>query len=220
MVCDIGELVDSIKSTINKKFPSFGTFQVGLPHSEIRKFESEYQIKLPDEVVSYLQLVNGETPYDKENLFQLGVFLGLEMLSLDEIKREMNVWKEVVRDNPDFADDKYESAPEGAVKEVYCEPNFWVGLATDGCGNSIGVDLSPEPNGKYGQVIIWGRDYIDERIVIFSNWAEFLKQVINDLNRDGEFYKIEDNSFEFLDEQVGNYMDYLFEKKLKEYHNK
>lgn len=220
MAVDVATSIDSIKSIIKKQFPNFDIIQEGLPHSEIRKFEAEFKIKLPDEVVSYLQLANGEAPYDKDNLFQVGVFLGLEMLSLSEIKREMNVWKEVISENADFQDEVYESFPEGAVKPVYCEPDHWVGLATDGCGNSIGVDLNPGPNGKRGQVIVWGRDYIDERVVIFDCWSDFLKQAVADLEKEGELYKVIDNAYEFVDEQVGNYMDYLFEKKLADYRKK
>lgn len=217
MVVDTEHLVDRIKSIITSKFPNLGNlFNDGLSRSEIREFEIEYKFKLPDEVVAYLQLVNGEIPFEQQNMFQVGVFLGLEMLALKDIKRELNVWKEVVDQNPDLLEDTYESFPEGAVKPVYCDPDSWVGLAIDGCGNSIGVDLNPGPNGKVGQVIVWGRDYIDERTVIFDNWTDFLKEVVQDLERD-DLYKIEDNAFEFLSDQVGNYMDYLFERKLAEY---
>ncbi|CCH40868.1 putative cell wall assembly regulator [Wickerhamomyces ciferrii] len=219
MVSEVEESINAIKTLIGEKFPNLrNIFQEGIPSSEINDFESEYNIKLPKDVVKYLQLVNGESPYEEQNQFMIGVFLGLEMLSLDEIKREMNVWKQVVDENPDFEEMELETYPKGFVSPVYCDANNWIGLTTDGSGNSIGIDLNPGPQGKIGQVIVWGRDYMDERIVLFDTWSCFLEKVVKDLQND-KIYKIEDNAFEMLDgendEIYGNYMDYLFETTLK-----
>lgn len=217
MATTIEDSIDQIKSIITSTYPNFGNlFNEGLSRSEISEFESEYNIKLPDDVVTYLQQINGEIPYEQQYKLEVGLFLGLQTLNLEDIKREMDVWKQVVEDDPELLDEEYESLPEGAVNPIYCDADSWIGLATDGSGNSIGVDLKPGPNGKVGQVIVWGRDYNEERIVIFDSWGDFLKEVVKDLKRT-DLYRIENNCFEFLNERDANYLNYLFEKRLAEY---
>lgn len=54
--------------------------------------------------------------------------------------------------------DRQESQPPKAVQKAYAHP-AWIPLARDWGGNNIAVDLAPGPMGKWGQVILYGRDY-------------------------------------------------------------
>ncbi|KAE8382119.1 hypothetical protein BDV26DRAFT_254413 [Aspergillus bertholletiae] len=75
--------------------------------------------------------------------------------------------------------DRQDSQPPSAVQKVYAHP-AWIPMARDWGGNCIAIDLAPGPAGKWGQVIIFGRDY-DCKYVIARSWASFLAVVAEDL---------------------------------------
>ncbi|KAL2349679.1 hypothetical protein BJ546DRAFT_1126060 [Cryomyces antarcticus] len=77
---------------------------------------------------------------------------------------------------------RQDSQPPNAVQKAYAHP-AWIPLARDWGGNNIAVDLAPGPTGKWGQVIIMGRDY-DCKYVIARSWAAFLATVADDLSTD------------------------------------
>lgn len=72
------------------------------------------------------------------------------------------------------------SQPSRAVQKAYTHPG-WIPLARDWGGNNIAVDLAPGPLGKWGQIIIFGRDY-DCKYVIARSWAAFLATVADDIS--------------------------------------
>ncbi|KAI9843547.1 MAG: Cell wall assembly regulator [Thelocarpon superellum] len=74
---------------------------------------------------------------------------------------------------------KQDSQPANAVQKVYAHP-AWIPLARDWGGNNLAVDLAPGPAGKWGQVIIFGRDY-DCKYVVARSWSAFLAMVADDL---------------------------------------
>lgn len=74
--------------------------------------------------------------------------------------------------------DRQDSQPPRAIQKTYAHPG-WIPLARDWGGNCIAVDLAPGPAGKWGQVIIFGRDY-DCKYVVARSWAAFLAQVADD----------------------------------------
>lgn len=81
--------------------------------------------------------------------------------------------------------DKQDSQPSNAIQKVYAHP-AWIPLARDWGGNNICVDLAPGPAGKWGQVILMGRDY-DCKYVISRSWAAFLATLADDMNTDKWF---------------------------------
>lgn len=81
--------------------------------------------------------------------------------------------------------DKQESQPANAIQKVYAHP-AWIPLARDWGGNNICVDLAPGPAGKWGQVILMGRDY-DCKYVISRSWSAFVATLADDMNTDKWF---------------------------------
>lgn len=75
--------------------------------------------------------------------------------------------------------DRQDSQPPGAVQKAYAHP-AWIPLARDWGGNYLAIDLAPGPAGKWGQIIIFGRDY-DCKYVIARSWAAFLAIFADDL---------------------------------------
>ncbi len=85
---------------------------------------------------------------------------------------------------------KQDSQPVGAIQKVYAHP-AWIPLARDWGGNNLAVDLAPGPAGKWGQVILFGRDY-DCKYVVARSWSAFLATVADDLNS-GKWFIDEDS---------------------------
>ncbi|KAK4909168.1 Cell wall assembly regulator [Elasticomyces elasticus] len=75
--------------------------------------------------------------------------------------------------------DKQDSQPPKAIQKCYSHPS-WIPLARDWGGNNIAVDLAPGPMGKWGQIILFGRDY-DMKYVIAKSWAHLLSIVADDI---------------------------------------
>lgn len=74
--------------------------------------------------------------------------------------------------------ERQDSQPPGAVQKAYAHP-AWIPMARDWGGNYIAIDLAPGTAGKWGQVIICGRDY-DCKYVVSRSWASFLATLADD----------------------------------------
>lgn len=81
--------------------------------------------------------------------------------------------------------DKQDSQPPNAIQKVYAHP-AWIPLARDWGGNNIAIDLAPGPTGRWGQVILMGRDY-DCKYVISRSWSAFLATLADDMHTDKWF---------------------------------
>jgi len=85
----------------------------------------------------------------------------------------------------DTLQSQQDSQPPNAVQKAYAHP-AWIPLARDWGGNCLAVDLAPGPAGRWGQVIIMGRDY-DCKYVVARSWAAFLATVADDISTDKVF---------------------------------
>ncbi len=81
--------------------------------------------------------------------------------------------------------DRQDSQPSRAIQKAYAHAG-WIPLARDWGGNNLAVDLAPGPVGKWGQVIIFGRDY-DCKYVVARSWAAFLAMVADDMSGEKVF---------------------------------
>jgi cell wall assembly regulator SMI1 len=95
------------------------------------------------------------------------------------------IWREELQD-------KQQSQPPNAVQRAYTHP-AWIPLARDWGGNLIAVDLAPGPMGKWGQIILCGRDY-DTKYVIARSWAIFLANVADDFSAGDKIVVDEENN--------------------------
>lgn len=106
---------------------------------------------------------------------------------------------------------KQSCLPEDTIQTIYAHPG-WIPLATDFLGNNIAIDLAPGSKGKWGQVILFGREY-DRKYVVAPSWGSFLmtfaddlengRHLIEDETEEGEF------SFRAQNGKIMNYFDVL-----------
>ena len=81
--------------------------------------------------------------------------------------------------------ERQDSQPSRAIQKAYAHPG-WIPLARDWGGNNLAVDLAPGPVGKWGQIIIFGRDY-DCKYVVARSWSAFLATVADDMSGEKVF---------------------------------
>ena len=107
--------------------------------------------------------------------------------------------------------DRQDSQPPKAIQKAYSHPS-WIPLVRDWGGNNIGVDLAPGPMGKWGQVILFGRDY-DCKYVIARSWGVFLSVVADDMESDKAFVDEESGELKLREFKAANvepvYLDIL-----------
>lgn len=177
--------------------------QLGEPATvnDINEMEHRMDCSLPTDVRESIQVHDGQ----ERGGVPTGIVFGAMLLDCEEVVDEWRQWQTVISE---FLDTKsgmpngrsaqaggsssqppaqgraallsrQDAQPEGAVQKVYCHPG-WIPLVRDWGGNNIGIDLAPGPNGRWGQVIMFGRDY-DCKYVIARSWANFLANVADDL---------------------------------------
>ena len=107
--------------------------------------------------------------------------------------------------------DKQDSQPPKAIQPTYAHPG-WIPLARDWGGNNIAVDLAPGPAGKWGQIIIFGRDY-DCKYVVSRSWSAFLAMVADDIGSEKVFVDEETQELKLKEFKTNNvepaYLDIL-----------
>ncbi|KAF2457185.1 hypothetical protein BDY21DRAFT_364096 [Lineolata rhizophorae] len=92
---------------------------------------------------------------------------------------------------------RQDSQPPGAVQKAYAHP-AWIPLARDWGGNCLAVDLAPGANGRWGQIIIFGRDY-DCKYVVARSWGAFLATLADDLSSDKVHVDEDSNELKLLE---------------------
>ncbi|MCJ1388299.1 Cell wall assembly regulator [Xylographa bjoerkii] len=107
--------------------------------------------------------------------------------------------------------DRQDSQPPRAIQKAYAHP-AWIPLARDWGGNNIAVDLAPGPQGKWGQIIIFGRDY-DCKYVVARSWSAFLAMVADDIGSEKVFVDEETQELKLREFRSANvepaYLDIL-----------
>jgi cell wall assembly regulator SMI1 len=114
--------------------------------------------------------------HDGEEDDRWGHFYGLPLVSLKRASSDWTSWNEVIAG---FGGNRYmipaASWPKGAVDPAYANPR-WIPLTLDGSGNNIGLDFDPWPDGRVGQVILYGRDE-DVKVVLAPSLVTFLEWI-------------------------------------------
>ena len=147
----------------------FNTLQSGVSDEQIQELEEFLSIKLPEDVKSSYRIHNGQIGYD------CGLMEASEFLSLERIKNEWIVWKELLDSGTFQREDGQDqgSEPEKGICNVWWSPQ-WIPLTYDGCGNHYCLDLNPSEEGTMGQIITMWHDDPERKIVAasFQAWLE------------------------------------------------
>ncbi len=105
-----------------------------------------------------------------------------KLISLQRIIDEWNIWKELF-DAGEFKDpeDFYSNCQlDRVIKIDYCWNCKWIPIACNGSGDNYCLDLDPDVNGNYGQIITLWHDSND-RELIAVNFRSWLEKIAADL---------------------------------------
>jgi len=152
------------------------SLQPGATDKEIAETERYLGVKFPKEVKEVYKIHNGQ--YSGK---MLGFIEGREFLSLEEIKSQWQIWKELV-EGGDFEGN--EGEPDGPVKPDWYNLK-WIPITYNGSGDHHCIDLDPAEGGNVGQIIEMWHDE-GTRTVVATNLKEWLKEFVNALE-EGEY---------------------------------
>ena len=103
------------------------------------------------------------------------MFFGWVFVPIESIAQNWQTWHELQDMNRDMAE-SMSSYPKGHIKNLYTNDR-WIPLIDDFGGNHVGIDLDPDVKGIPGQVIIFGADE-DEKRLIANSFTEFLEKYL------------------------------------------
>ena len=156
----------------------FELIQVGAADLQIRELEEFLSIELPEDVKSLYRICNGQLDY------RYGAIEGRELLSLDRIREEWIVWKELI-DGGDFNDEHgvdQGCEPDPGILNVWMSEK-WIPLTSDGAGNHYCLDLDPAESGTLGQIISMWHD-APYREIIAPSLRDWLEEYARNLESD------------------------------------
>lgn len=152
------EFLEAIEESLREKGLHGDWLNPGATPEQLAQAEAAVGMELP---LGWRELYlehNGEVQ-------EVGLFLGMPWLSLEELVSQWRAWEEL---RPDYAEEgTHYSLPPGAIRELNINPG-WIPLSHDGGGNYLGIDLNPGPEGILGQFINFGRDEELKFVIAFS----------------------------------------------------
>ncbi|WP_061958313.1 SMI1/KNR4 family protein [Cupriavidus pauculus] len=157
----------------------------GATAEAIAELEWHVGVRLADGLKAFLAVHDGQDGH-------VGLVEGALLLSVEEIRREWDVWRSIDEDemNADCAD-FMASHPEGYVKPLYTN-RLWIPLTKDFGGNHIGLDYDPDAKGTVGQVIRFGRDEDTKRVIAdsFESFVALLVAAAASAHWNGEYLEL------------------------------
>ncbi|WP_433566999.1 SMI1/KNR4 family protein [Nocardia sp. CA-151230] len=156
-------LAGSVSALCGRIVRSSWPLPTGEPSLELDALESHIGRELPVEAKAILAVHNGQKSTDTASRIEYATpcLHTLSFLSTTLIQELWDFWNDLL-DAPD-ADELQDMgdvfpAAAGKVKPLYFSPG-WIPLWSDPVRNDgIGLDLDPDRNGTYGQIINFGRD--------------------------------------------------------------
>ena len=167
---------ERIKYWMNKNAPQLiNLLNTGISDASLIEFEVKLQEKIPEDFKKFYKIHNGQ---DRDGEYLVD---GEELLSIERILEEWNVWKGIL-DSNGFQENgvQYTSEPEKGIKNDWWN-NKWIPITYDGGGNHICIDLDPTEDGKRGQIIRMWHDS-PERELIANSFKEWIGNYSENLN--------------------------------------
>lgn len=227
----IDSLWDRIEKWMEEEYPELeDNLNDGVTTADLNEFENDLAVgKLPTEFRQFYKRHDGQLRGGRPT----GVIMGMALLDLEGIYEEYTVWSKVAErlertgqsnqtregnsrnlksgnnhnnnHNNNFMANQ-RSIPPNSIQPYYYYRG-WIPILKDHIGNQIAIDLAPGPNGQWGQIIIYGRDF-DTKLVIASSFQEFIWIFVGDLENGN--YQIDSN-------QINEELGYLSESRNDDY---
>lgn len=153
-----------VRAWLAAEFPEgYALLAPGATKQQLARLEATLGRRLPPDWSQLLAENNGQSVEDEPGLFGGWTFLSTEMAA-----REWQTWQAIRAEAPPslMYSASYSSEPEEAIEELYSDGG-WLPVAKEPMeSNYLGLDFSPGPKGTPGQVINFGRDEDDKRVLM------------------------------------------------------
>lgn len=162
----------------------------GAIDAQIQEIEELLGVQFPEDFKASYRIHDGQV-FDAPNFFD-----NWEFLSLKRIIDEYNFWKELWNEGK-LGDGREECRgnADGAIKINYHWNPKWIPITNNSTGDNECLDLDPDENGTFGQVIImWHND--PDMSVIANSFRAWLEQFTDDLEAGNFIYYQEDGCLE------------------------
>ena len=153
--------------------------------AELKNLETIIGCRLPEDFIEFYKIHNGQKTEAE------GLIDAEELLSATRIIEEWTVWNHLLNKGDFTKNDGsyYTSTPDKGIKNYWWNPK-WIPVSYDGSGNHYCMDLDPEKDGNYGQIIrMWHDD--PARELIASSFSQWMKEFAEDLEKGAFIYSKE-----------------------------
>ncbi len=125
-----------------------GSLNGGATSQEIQETDAFLGVELPADFKASARIHDGQSEHSA------GLIDGWGLLSLERIRDEWSVWKDLL-DGGVF--DGIAGEPEGPIANDWWNPK-WIPVTYSGAGDHHCLDLSPPAGGSAGQIIVMWHD--------------------------------------------------------------
>lgn len=153
----------------------------GATDQAIQDTETALGVVFPEDVRASFRI------HDGQEADGVGFIDAWELLSLERVRDEWSVWKELL-DSGNFDDAR--SEPDGPIVRDWWNAQ-WIPLTYSGAGDHHCLDLHPAPGGDVGQIILMWHDD-PERLLLARNFRAWLEAFAEDLEA-GEYVYSDDD---------------------------
>ncbi len=144
----------------DKATPVYKQLKDGASEEEINELQNKLCMKLPDDLVASLRIHNGAVEF----------YDSYQYLTTDRVFRIWSMMNEINQQGAFSTYDPKEST-RGIIQYTWWDQG-WIPFAEDSEGNLICIDLNPDQNGKYCQVVYWEKveGPLTSNYVSFFDW--------------------------------------------------
>lgn len=180
------ELWERLETWLKAHYPELlNSLNDGATDNMIINAEEKMGIKFPNDFKESLKIHNGQ----KGDFDYPGLIGGYQLLSLENIAEEWEVWTNLLKEG-DFNDWDELIFNTNKVKTDQWWRTKWVPITANGGGDHHCLDLDPSEHGSFGQVIeMWHDD--ENRELVGDSFKECFNIIVENLEN-GTYY-IEDN---------------------------
>ena len=146
-----------------KSVKEYVSLNAGATETDIKTLEHIIKEKLPEEVISFYKIHNGQKPYSEYGLFDFQ-----ELLSMERIADIWSTWNDVLKSKATVNN----SNPEFGIKANWWNP-LWIPITVSTGGDIVCIDLDPAEGGTKGQVIEVYHDD-DVRTIAANSFSEWI----------------------------------------------
>ncbi|CUM63930.1 uncharacterized protein PRCAT00001518001 [Priceomyces carsonii] len=200
----IDSMWDRLESWLDEEYPELGdNLNDGATTADLNEFENDLGSgPLPVEFRQFYKRHDGQFSGGNPT----GLIFGLELLDLESIVGEHAIWGKVaqrlekqqymvqnkqlnkegssssdaqINSNSNSFISHQRSIPPNSIQSCYVHRG-WIPIIKDDCGNLIALDIAPGSAGKWGQIIIFGREF-DTKLVVAQSFQEFVFDFVSDL---------------------------------------